>query len=62
MNANTKSWIIEIQKDPYTGELFFPIPTEALAQLGWDEETDIWWTVEDGNVILKDNSDESGET
>lgn len=34
--VDTNSWIIEVQQDDETKELFIEIPPEALAQVGWD--------------------------
>lgn len=49
----TNKWTVELQEDPETKELILPIPTDLLAQMGWAEGTDLWWTMEDDRVILK---------
>lgn len=46
-------WTVELQEDPETKELILPIPTDILSQMGWSEETDLWWTIEDDKIILK---------
>jgi hypothetical protein len=48
----TKSWTIEIQEDPETGDLIMPIPADLLESQGWvtgdvltwdkDLESDCW--------------------
>lgn len=60
MSAN--NWIVEVHEDPSTGELILPIPTDLLSQMGWDEGTDLWWTVEDGKVVLKENENGISKT
>lgn len=49
----TNKWTVELQEDPETKELILPIPVDLLAQMGWSEGTDLWWTVEDEKIILK---------
>lgn len=45
---------VQIEEDPLTGDLILPIPTEILNQMGWSEGTDLWWTLEDEKIILKE--------
>lgn len=52
----TTKWTAELQEDPETKELILPIPVDLLAQMGWSEGTDLWWTVEDDKIILKEKT------
>lgn len=57
----TTKWTAELQEDPETKELILPIPVDLLAQMGWSEGTDLWWTVEDDKIILKEKTNETSE-
>lgn len=46
-------WTVELQEDPETKELIMPIPIDLLTQMGWNEETDFWWEIENDTVIMK---------
>jgi len=46
-------WTVELQEDPETKELIMPFPIDLLTQMGWSEETDLWWEIENDTVILK---------
>lgn len=41
-----KCWIIEVEEDPQTEELFLAIPPEALAQVGWDFGDTLTWKID----------------
>lgn len=36
-------WIIDLQRDPKTGELILPLSDEQLADLGWELGDTIEW-------------------
>ena len=58
---NDKSWILEVQQNGKTKELFIEFPPGALDQVGWDEGDDlIWEELPDGNwsIRKKENKDE----
>lgn len=57
---NDKSWILEVQQNGKTKELFIEFPPGALDQVGWDEGDDlIWEELPDGNwSIRKKEEDE----
>lgn len=47
---NDKSWILEVQQNGKTKELFIEFPPGALDQVGWDEgDTLIWEELDNGN-------------
>jgi hypothetical protein len=55
-------WIVEVEKDPETGELVLPLPTDLLAQMGWTTGTELFWEDnENGTYSLKENKNESSE-
>lgn len=55
------SWLIEVQKDGKTQELFIEFPPGALSQVGWDDGDTLLWEElpEGGYSIVKkeDNGD-----
>jgi hypothetical protein len=57
----TTKWTAELQEDPETKELILPIPVDLLAQMGWSEGTDLWWTVEDDKIILKEKTNATSD-
>lgn len=62
-----KSWTIEVDHDPETGDLILPLPEEALELVGWKFFDTIKWTSnDDGSWTLtkvrsQDGGDDSGE-
>jgi hypothetical protein len=38
-----KSWIVQLEEDPATGELVLPFTPDMLAQVGWDFGDIITW-------------------
>ncbi|MDA9992162.1 hypothetical protein N9E03_00600 [bacterium] len=58
--TNSK-WIIEVQENGKTKELFIEFPPEALSQVGWDTgDTLIWEELDHGawKITKKENNDE----
>ena len=54
-------WIIEVQENGKTKELFIEFPPEALSQVGWDTgDTLIWEELDHGawKITKKENNDE----
>jgi hypothetical protein len=41
--TGTNSWIVEVQQDGKTKELFIKFPDGALDQVGWDIGDDLIW-------------------
>lgn len=58
-----KTYTVELEEDSDSGELLMQIPTDILSQMGWVVGTELFWIVENGNIILKGNDDaiSSGE-
>lgn len=54
MTNKPTTWILEIQEDPETGDLFLEFPPDLLESQGWSEGTVLAWGVtDDGDVSLK---------
>ena len=52
------SWIVQVQKDGKTKELYLELPPEALAQVGWDfGDTLLWEELDNGNWSLRKKND-----
>jgi bifunctional DNA-binding transcriptional regulator/antitoxin component of YhaV-PrlF toxin-antitoxin module len=42
--------------------LYIDLPPELLAELGWDENTELVWIIQDdGRIILREENDSSNE-
>ena len=55
---NDKSWILEVQQNGKTKELFIEFPPGCLDQVGWDEGDDlIWEELSDGNWSIRKKED-----
>ena len=49
-----KSWIIEVQENGKTKELFIEFPQDALDQVGWDTgDTLIWEELDHGGFSVR---------
>ena len=47
--TGTNSWLVEVQENGKTKELFIEFPADALDQVGWDEgDTLIWEELDHG--------------
>lgn len=46
-------FIVQVEEDSKTGDLVIPIPTEILNQMGWSEDIELWWEIENDTIILK---------
>ena len=54
--------VVNLEKDPVTGELILPIPTDLLSQMGWIEGTELFWIDnEDGTYSLKEKKNGTSE-
>ena len=43
-----------IVREDENGELYIELPPDLIEQLGWDENTEVLWVVEDdGKIILR---------
>lgn len=57
--TGTNSWIVEVQENGKTKELFIEFPSDCLNQVGWDEgDTLIWEEIDNGNWNLRKKTDE----
>jgi bifunctional DNA-binding transcriptional regulator/antitoxin component of YhaV-PrlF toxin-antitoxin module len=54
------TYTVTLEEDE-NGDLIMPIPTELLAQMGWDEgDTLIWEEAFNGSYILKKQDENNG--
>ena len=59
--VTNSQWIIEVQENGKTKELFIEFPQDALDQVGWDiGDTLIWEELDHGawKITKKENNDE----
>jgi len=57
--TGNNSWIITIQEDGKTKELYIEFPSDALDQVGWDVgDTLIWEELDHGGWIIKKKEDD----
>ena len=49
-------FIVEVQEDVSTGDLFVPIPEQILNDMGWYEGTELSMVVEGGEIIIREVS------
>jgi hypothetical protein len=48
-----------IVKEDAEGELYIELPDELMEQMGWDEDTELVWTVyDDGKIGLRKKTDD----
>ena len=36
-------WVVQVEEDPETGQLYLPFPVDLLSQMGWSEGTELFW-------------------
>ena len=54
------SWIVEVQENGKTKELFIEFPPGCIDQVGWDVgDTVIWEELQTGGYSLKKKEDDS---
>jgi len=49
-----KRFIVEVQEDVASGELYVPIPERLLNQFEWYEGTELEWIMEGNELILRE--------
>jgi len=55
---NDNSWIVEVQENGKTKELFIEFPPGCLDQAGWDEgDTLLWEELPDGSWSIRKKED-----
>lgn len=61
-NIGGHTWVIEVQEDSETKELFLQLPLEAIDQVGWAENDVIeWMENDDGTWTLRKVESEESE-
>jgi len=59
---NDNSWLITVQENGKTKELFIEFPPDALDQVGWDDgDTLIWEELPSGGYQLTKKDDEDDD-
>jgi hypothetical protein len=54
MTHKPTTWILDVQEDPVTGDLFLEFPADLLESQGWKEGTVLQWDIgPGGDVTLK---------
>jgi len=53
-------YILEVQEDGITGELFIEFPDEIVEDLGWKQGDLLEWNVKGVGIILKKINEASG--
>jgi len=49
-----------VVKEDEHGELYIELPDELMEEMGWDENTELVWTVyDDGKIGLRKRTDDS---
>ena len=43
----SKTWIVDLEEDPVTGDIIMPIPLELLEDLGWKEGDTLDWNIDE---------------
>lgn len=49
---HSTSFVVEVQEDIASGELFIPIPEYILNQKGWYEGMELEWNIDGDELIL----------
>ena len=44
MNNEEKTWVLDVQEDPETGDAIIQLNDEILASTGWQEGDELLWT------------------
>lgn len=59
--VNDNNWIITVQENNKTKELYLELPPDAINQAGWDEGDTIMWEELDSGAwqLTKKESDET---
>lgn len=53
MNTST-TFRTSLEEDVVTGELILVIPERIISEMGWYEGTELEWTIEGNEIILRD--------
>ena len=44
MNNEAKTWVLDVQEDPETGDAIIQLNDDILASTGWQEGDELVWT------------------
>lgn len=53
MNTST-TFTTSIEEDVVTGELVLSIPEQIIKEMGWYEGSELDWSIEGNEIILRD--------
>jgi bifunctional DNA-binding transcriptional regulator/antitoxin component of YhaV-PrlF toxin-antitoxin module len=63
MNTTNKSWTLDVQEDPETGDGILEFPPELLEAAGWKEGDTLTWTdMGNGSWSLSKKEDKPNES
>jgi hypothetical protein len=51
-------WLIEVQEDGETKEMYIQLPPESLTQMGWCEDDILTWSLTDNGVTITKKKDQ----
>ena len=54
MNTST-TFTTSLEEDVVTGELVLVVPDRIISEMGWYEGTELEWTIEGNEIILRDS-------
>ena len=57
MQKNSEGQNTSIEINPATGEYCAIIPEWVINEMGWYEDTELSWKIDDKEVIIKENDD-----
>ena len=52
-----KRHIVELKEDVASGELVLEVPHSIISEMGWYEGSELEWTLEGDEIILRDATD-----
>lgn len=56
MNRDTRH-VVELKHDVASGELVLDVPESIVSEMGWYEGTELEWTLEGNEIILRETND-----
>ena len=59
-DAAATTWVVELEQDPDSDDIFMPLPEELLADLGWEPGDVLVWDVDESTseITLRKKTDE----
>ena len=52
-----KRHVVELKNDVASGELVLDVPESIVSEMGWYEGTELEWTMEGNEIILRETND-----